>query len=85
MCESGDDGDCDAVDLESGRDDDDDDDNNDSRDHDFITDGSGEASSHPADDGRRPEIRRHEDYDYILIFVWLIRRLDRYFCRGVSP
>ena len=78
MCESDDDGDCDAVDVESGRDDDDD--NNDSRDHDFITDGSGEVSSYPADDGRRPEIRYHEDYDFIgrsvLDFFGLIRRSD---------
>ena len=43
MCESDDDGDCDAVDLESGRDDDDDDDN-DGRDPYVITDGSGESS-----------------------------------------
>ena len=37
MCESDDDGDCDAVDMESGKDDDDDD-NNDSREHYFISD-----------------------------------------------
>ena len=53
-------GDTDAIDMEGGRDDEDDDtDNNDGCDYDFITDGSGELSSHPADDGRRPEIRRY--------------------------
>ena len=54
------DGCADAVDIESAPDDDDDDNNN-GCDHYFITDGFWETSSHPADDGTRPEIRRHTD------------------------
>ena len=67
------DGDADAVDIEGGRDVEclfeGGRDGNDNRNNgcvcDLITDGSGDASSPPDDDGRVPEIRRYADCKFI--------------------